>query len=176
MSWSSWWQALPLTLCQGKKWVQKRLQHFLLHQIGFTEKTSFWPRLLVGYITANGWLATASHMLTYSFDQATFACPHFSTNQVEMITQETNPVYWACTHCLTLEPWTVIISTFILVVQFDNTIRFATLESVRPGLTAKGSFKNSKSKGRNLFIHHLCEIFHFIVKCVTGKCNMTAVI
>ena len=100
----------------------------------------------------------------------------FSTNQVEMITQETNPVYWACTHCLTLEPWTVIISTFILVVQFDNTIRFATLESVRPGLTAKGSFKNSKSKGRNLFIHHLCEIFHFIVKCVTGKCNMTAVI
>ena len=115
-------------------------------------------------------------LLTYSFDQATFACPHFSTNQVEMITQETNPVYWACTHCLTLEPWTVIISTFILVVQFDNTIRFATLESVRPGLTAKGSFKNSKSKGRNLFIHHLCEIFHFIVKCVTGKCNMTAVI
>ena len=93
-----------------------------------------------------------------------------------MITQETNPVYWAYTHCLTLEPWTVIISTFILVVQFDNTIRFATLESVRPGLTAKGSFKNSKSKGRNLFIHHLCEIFHFIVKCVTGKCNMTAVI
>ena len=112
----------------------------------------------------------------YSFDQATFACPHFSTNQVVMITQETNPVYWACTHCLTLEPWTVIISTFILVVQFDNTIRFATLESVRPGLTAKGSFKNSKSKGRSLFIHHLCEIFHFIVKCVTGKCNMTAVI
>ena len=109
-------------------------------------------------------------MLTYSFDQATFACPHFSTNQVEMITQETNPVYWACTHCLTLEPWTVIISTFILV-QFDNTIRFATLESVRPGLTAKGSFKNSKSKGRNLFINHLCEIFHFIVKCVAGKCN-----
>ena len=106
---------------------------------------------LVAYITANGWLATASHMLTYSFDQATFACPHFSTNQVEMITQETNPVYWACTHCLTLEPWTVIISTFILVVQFDNTIRFATLESVRPGLTAKGSFKNSKSKGRNLY-------------------------
>ena len=108
-------------------------------------------------------------MLTYSFDQATFACPHFSTNQVEMITQETNPVYWACTHCLTLEPWTVIISTFILV-QFDNTIRFATLESVRPGLTAKGSFKNSKSKGRNLFIH-LCEIFYFIVKCVTGICK-----
>ena len=70
----------------------------------------------------------------------------------------------------------LIISTFILVVQFDNTIRFATLESVRPGLTAKGSFKNSKSKGRSLFIHHLCEIFHFIVKCVTGKCNMTAVI
>ena len=68
-----------------------------------------------------------------------------------MITQETNPVYWACTHCLTLEPWTVIrtvISTFILVVQFDNTIRFATLESVRPGQTAKGSFKNSKSKGK----------------------------
>ena len=30
--------------------------------IGFTEKTSFWPRLLVGYITANGWLATASHI------------------------------------------------------------------------------------------------------------------
>ena len=28
--------------------------------------------------------------------------------KVEMITQETNPVYWACTHCLTLEPWTVI--------------------------------------------------------------------
>ena len=51
-----------------------------------------------------------------------------------------------------------------------------TLEPVRPGLTAKGSFKNSKSKGRNLFIYHLCEIFHFIVKCVTGKCNMTAVI
>ena len=25
------------------------------------------------------------------------------------------------------------------MVQFDNTIRFATLESVRPGLTAKGS-------------------------------------
>ena len=61
-----------------------------------------------------------------------------------MITQETNPVYWVCTHCLTLEPWTVIISTFILVVQFDNTIRFATLESVRPGLTAKGIFKNDK--------------------------------
>ena len=121
-----------------------------------------------------GW-KKKERLLTYSFDQATFACPHFSTNQVEMITQETNPVYWACTHCLTLEPWTVIISTFILVVQFDNTIRFATLESVRPGLTAKGSFKNSKSKGRNLFIHHLCEIFHFIVKCVTGKCNMTAV-
>merc|ERR1712020_555081 len=101
-------------------------------------------------------------LLTYSFIQATFACPHFSTNQVEMITQETNPVYWACTHCLTLEPWTVIISTFILVVQFDNAIRFATLESVRPGLMAKGSFKNSKSK--------------VIVKCVTCKCNMTAVI
>ena len=96
--------------------------------------------------------------------------------KVEMITQETNPVYWACTHCLTLEPWTVIISTFILVVQFDNTLRFATLESVRPGLTAKGSFKNSKSKGRNLLIHHLCETFHFIIKCVTGKCNMTAVV
>ena len=45
--------------------------------VGFTEKTSFWPRLLVSYITANGWLATASHMmkmkknkrlLTYSFE------------------------------------------------------------------------------------------------------------
>ena len=30
-------------------------------ELGFIEKTSFWPRLLVGYITANGWLATASH-------------------------------------------------------------------------------------------------------------------
>ena len=31
--------------------------------------------------------------IAYSiFDQATFACPHFSANQVEMITQETNPV------------------------------------------------------------------------------------
>ena len=29
--------------------------------LGFTEKTSFWPRLLVGYITANGWLATQPH-------------------------------------------------------------------------------------------------------------------
>ena len=75
--------------------------------LGFTEKTSFWPRLLVGCITANGWLATASHMmkmkknkrlLTYSFDQATFAYPHCSTNQDEMITQETNPVFWVCTH------------------------------------------------------------------------------
>ena len=116
---------------------------------------------------------------TYHIDLATFFSVfiiHHDSNIKSWITQETNPVYWACTHCLTLEPWTVIISTFILVVQFDNTIRFATLESVRPGLTAKGSFKNSKSKGRNLFIHHLCEIFHFIVKCVTGKCNMTAVI
>ena len=25
--------------------------------------------------------------------------------KVKMITQETNPVYWAYTHCLTLEPW-----------------------------------------------------------------------
>ena len=66
-------------------------------------------------------------------------------NMISWITQETNPVYWAYTHCLTLEPWTVIISTFILVEQFDNTIRFATLESVRPGLTAKGSFKKGKS-------------------------------
>ena len=31
--------------------------HMIL-QLGFTEKMSFWPRLLVGYITANGWLAT----------------------------------------------------------------------------------------------------------------------
>ena len=30
--------------------------------VGFTEKTSFWPQLLVGYITANGWLTTVSHM------------------------------------------------------------------------------------------------------------------
>ena len=30
--------------------------------LGFTEKTSIWPRLLVGYIAANGWLVTASHM------------------------------------------------------------------------------------------------------------------
>ena len=35
--------------------------HMIL-QLGFTEKMSFWPRLLVGYITANGWLATASHI------------------------------------------------------------------------------------------------------------------
>ena len=117
-----------------------------------------------------------SKICGFCFSLLTLLFSHFSTNQVEMITQETNPVYWACTHCLTLKPWTVIISTFILVVQFANTIRFATLELVRPGLTAKGSFKNSKSKGRNLLIHHLREIFHFIVKCVTGKCDMTAVI
>ena len=30
--------------------------------LGFTEKSSIWPRLLVGYIAANGWLVTASHM------------------------------------------------------------------------------------------------------------------
>ena len=41
-------------------------------------------------------------LLTYSFDQATFACPHFSTNQVEMITQETNPVIISL--YFTLEP------------------------------------------------------------------------
>ena len=35
--------------------------HMIL-QLGFTEKMSFWPRRLVGYITANGWLATASQM------------------------------------------------------------------------------------------------------------------
>ena len=80
--------------------------------------------------------------LTYSFAQATFACPHFSTNQVEMITQETNPVYWACTHCLTLEPWTVIISTFILVVQFDNTIRFANSWSGETRPSGKGQFQD----------------------------------
>ena len=39
-----------------------------------------------------------------------------------------------------------------LVVQFDNTIRFATHESVRPGLTAKGSFKTSNSEWRTIFI------------------------
>ena len=33
-----------------------------------------------------------------------------------MITQETNPVYWAYTHyCLTLEPWTVIFFNFIFI-------------------------------------------------------------
>ena len=32
-----------------------------------------------------------------------------------MITQETNPVYWAYTHCLTQEPWTVIFFNFNFV-------------------------------------------------------------
>ena len=32
--------------------------------------------------------------------------------KVQMITQETNPVYWAYTHCLTQEPWTVIFFNF----------------------------------------------------------------
>ena len=42
------------------------------------------------------------------------------------------------------------------------TLRFATLESVRPGQTAKGSFKNSKSKGKTQvsvpidYIHAFC--------------------
>ena len=35
-----------------------------------------------------------------------------------MITQETNPVYWAFTHCGTLEPWTVIFFNF----HFGSTI------------------------------------------------------
>ena len=38
------------------------LENYHPLSIGFTEKTSIWPRLLVGYIAANGWLATASHM------------------------------------------------------------------------------------------------------------------
>ena len=39
--------------------------------------------------------------------------------KVEVVTQETNPVYWAYTHCthycLTLEPWTVIFFNFIFI-------------------------------------------------------------
>ena len=41
-----------------------------------------------------------------------------------MITQETNPVYWAYTHCLTLEPWTVIFTTFFLTIYFEKKIFF----------------------------------------------------
>ena len=37
-----------------------------------------------------------------------------------------------------------------------------TLEPVRPGLTAKGSFKNSKSEGIAIsYFHHLSEIQGF---------------
>ena len=53
------------------------------------------------------------------------------------------------------------------------------LEPVRPGLTAKGSFKNSKSEGITIFyFHHMCNSglqnnnINFIGKCVTGKCIM----
>ena len=36
--------------------------------------------------------------------------------KVEVVTQETNPVYLAYTHyCLTLEPWTVIFFNFIFI-------------------------------------------------------------
>ena len=41
------------------------------------------------------------------------------------------------------------------------TLRFATLESVRPGQTAKGSFKNSKSKGKtqvSVPIDYICLV------------------
>ena len=52
-----------------------------------------------------------------------------------------------------------------------------TLEPVRPGLTAKGSFKNSKSEGIAIsYFHHLSEIqgfriiiFNFIGNYVTGS-------
>ena len=37
----------------------------------------------------------------------------------KMITQETNPVYWAYTHCLTLEPWTVIFINLASIWKID---------------------------------------------------------
>ena len=50
--------------------------------LGFTEKTSFWPRLLVGYIAANGWLATASAECpeTQSKTKKTQEIQHFFQN------------------------------------------------------------------------------------------------
>ena len=46
------------------------------------------------------------------------ACKKPIHYKVEMITQETNPVYWAFTHCGTLEPWTVMFFNF----HFGSTI------------------------------------------------------
>ena len=56
--------------------------------VGFTEKTSFWPRLLVGYITANGWLATASHMLTYSMEKGLSISEHFGLENFTSVFQK----------------------------------------------------------------------------------------
>ena len=40
-------------------------------------------------------------------------------NMISWITQETNPVYWAYTHCLTLEPWTVIFINLASIWKID---------------------------------------------------------
>ena len=60
-------------------------------------------------------------LLANSFGQVTFAFPTLDnldnlTPKMPMTTQETNPVYWAYTHCLTLEPRQLSFSTFILAV------------------------------------------------------------
>ena len=46
-----------------------------------------------------------------------------------------------------------------------------TLESVRPGLTAKGSFKNSKSKGHTL-VSITSKKISLNCQKWTGKCSM----
>ena len=50
-----------------------------------------------------------------------------------------------------------------------------TLESVRPGLTAKGSFKNSKPRGNTLLSITSLSIPKFSLHCQkwTGKCSMS---
>ena len=42
-----------------------------------------------------------------------------NVNMISWITQETNPVYWAYTHCLTLEPLDSYNPTFILTLPLQ---------------------------------------------------------
>ena len=51
------WNFIKFETLSNQVWGRSEAQ-----KLGFTEKSSIWPRLLVGYIAANGWLVTASHM------------------------------------------------------------------------------------------------------------------
>ena len=61
---SGWfWNQDEAPICPRQCWSHAFVTascHYIA--LGFTEKSSIWPRLLVGYIAANGWLVTASHM------------------------------------------------------------------------------------------------------------------